>query len=136
MIIRSVKLRAATETGDFGFKFRFGRNLTIVKAKNSSGKSTLFNSILYGLGMEELIGGLNEKTLQSAVKEHFEFDDKRVAVNASEVFIELENRQGKVITLRRSIRDTSRSQKLIEIFEVAHLTEGLSLGGGKANLLA
>lgn len=135
MIIRSVKLRAATETGDFGFKFRFGRNLTIVKAKNSSGKSTLFNSILYGLGMEELIGGLNEKTLQSAVKEHFEFEDKRVAVNASEVLIELENRQGKVITLRRSIRDTSRSQKLIEIFEVAHLTEGQSLGGAKPTYL-
>ena len=70
MIIRSVRLRATTNEGDFGFSFQFARTLTIVRANNSSGKSTLFNSLLYGLGMEELVGGRNEKVLPYAVKEY------------------------------------------------------------------
>lgn len=128
MIIRGVKFRAATEEGDFGFSFRFARNLTIVRARNSSGKSTLFNSVLYGLGMEELVGGRNEKVLPYAVKEHFEYDGRRILVTASEVLLEIESRSGKVVTLRRAIRDSVRDPKLIEVFSGAHLTQGVELG--------
>ncbi|MFA4987969.1 MAG: ATP-binding protein, partial [Candidatus Brocadiia bacterium] len=107
---------------------RFARNLTIVRAKNSSGKSTLFNSLLYGLGMEELVGGRNEKVLPYAVKEHFEYDGRRILVTASEVLLEIESRSGEVVTLRRAIRDSVRNPKLIEVFGVAHLTQGAELG--------
>lgn len=128
MIIRGIKLRAATSSGDFGFEFKFARNLTVIRAKNSSGKSTLFNSILYGLGMEELVGGKGERTLPYAVKDHFEYDNHKIAVSASEVLLELENKSGKIITLRRAIRDTVKDSKLIEIFESAYITEGQELG--------
>ena len=128
MIIRGIKLRAATAEGDFGFSFRFDRNLTIVRAKNSSGKSTLFNSLLYGFGMEELVGGRNEKVLPYAVKEYFEYDGRRILVTASEVLLEIENRAGKIVTLRRAIRDSARDSKLIEVFSGAHLTDGIELG--------
>lgn len=124
MIIRGIKLRAVTENGDFGFDFRFARNLTIIRAKNSSGKSTLFNSLLYGLGMEELVGGKGERILPYAVKDYFEYDGQRVLVTASEVILEIENKSGRVITLRRAIRDTVKDSKLIEVFECAHLTAG------------
>ncbi|WP_238873961.1 AAA family ATPase [Achromobacter xylosoxidans] len=127
MIIRSVKLRAATQEGDFGFSFNFARNLTVIRAKNSSGKSTLFNSLLYCLGMEELIGGRNEKVLPYAVKEHFEYDGRRILVTASEVLLEIESRSGEVVTLRRAIRDSIRDPKLIEVFSSAHLTQGMEL---------
>lgn len=128
MIIRGIKLRAATEEGDFGFSFNFARNLTIIRAKNSSGKSTLFNSLLYGLGMEELVGGRNEKVLPYAVKEHFEYDGRRILVTASEVLLEIESHFGEVVTLRRVIRDSVRDPKLIEVFDGAHLTQGVELG--------
>lgn len=128
MIIRGVKLRTVTVEGDFGFSFSFARNLTIIRAKNSSGKSTLFNSLLYGLGMEELIGGRNEKVLPYAVKEYFEYEGRRVQVTASEVLLEIESRSGEVVTLRRAIRDSVRDPKLIEVFNCAHLTEGVGLG--------
>ena len=128
MIIRGVKLRATTAEGDYGFNVRFARNLTIVRAKNSSGKSTLFNSLLYGLGMEELVGGRNEKVLPYAVKEHFEYDGRRILVTASEVLLEIESRSGEVVTLRRAIRDSVRNPKLIEVFGGAHLTQGAELG--------
>ena len=128
MIIRGVRLRATTNEGEYGFSFNFSRTLTIVRAKNSSGKSTLFNSLLYGLGMEELVGGKNEKALPYALKEHIEYDGRRILVTASEVLLEIEGYSGEVITLRRAIRDAVRDSKLIEVFSGAHLTEGHALG--------
>lgn len=112
MIIRGVRLRATTNEGEYGFRFNFARTLTIVRAKNSSGKSTLFNSLLYGLGMEELVGGKNEKALPYALKEHIEHDGRRILVTASEVLLEIESRSGEVVTLRRAIRDAVRDQVL------------------------
>lgn len=128
MIIRGVRLRATTNEGEYGFSFNFSRTLTIVRAKNSSGKSTLFNSLLYGLGMEELVGGKGEKVLPYALKEHIEYNGRRILVTASEVLLEIESRSGEVVTLRRAIRDKVRDSKLIEVFPVAHLSEGLPLG--------
>lgn len=78
--------------------------------------------------MEELVGGKGERTLPYAVKDHFEYNNHRMVVSASEILLELENKSGKVITLRRPIRDTVKDSKLIEIFESAHLTEGQDLG--------
>ncbi|MGL6550654.1 hypothetical protein ACSZN3_17435 [Aeromonas hydrophila] len=127
MIIRGVRLRATTNEGEFGFSFNFARTLTIVRAKNSSGKSTLFNSLLYGLGMEELVGGKNEKVLPYALKEHIEYDGRRILITASEVLLEIESRSGEVVTLRRAIRDAVRDPKLIEVFAGAHVTEGRAL---------
>lgn len=131
MIIRGVRLRATTNEGEYGFRFNFARTLTIIRAKNSSGKSTLYNCLLYGLGMEELVGGKNEKVLQSAVKEHIECDGRRVLVTASELLLEIESGTGEVVTLRRAIRDTVRDPKLIEVFSGAHVTEERELGEGR-----
>lgn len=122
MNIRAIKLRIATARGDFGFQFEFGRGLTVVRGSNSSGKSTLFNCLMYGLGMEELVGGRGEKVLPYAVKEFFNLGEERVEVVASEVFVELENTRGVSVTLRRAIRDTVRDTKLVEVFDGAHLT--------------
>jgi predicted ATPase len=71
MNIRAIKLRIVTVAGEFGFQFQFSRGLTVIRGSNSSGKSTLFNCLIYGMGMEELIGGKGEKVLPYAVKDHF-----------------------------------------------------------------
>lgn len=122
MIIRAIRVRIATARGDFGFQFEFGRGLTVVRGSNSSGKSTLFNCLMYGLGMEELVGGRGEKVLPYAVKEFFNLGEERVEVVASEVFVELENARGASVTLRRAIRDTVRDSKLVEVFDGTLLT--------------
>lgn len=128
MIIRAIRLRAITEKGEFGFFFEFARTLTIIRGSNSSGKSTLVNCLLYALGMEEIIGGRDERVLPYAVKDYFEYEEERISIAASEVFLEIENSTGEVITLRRSIRDEGRSSKLVEIFKAAYLTGGTELG--------
>lgn len=128
MKIRAVKLRITTARGEFGFKFEFSRGLTVIRGSNSSGKSTLYNTLIYGLGMEELIGGKGEKVLNYAVKEYFVQGDSRVTVESSEVLVELESTSGRSVTLRRAIRDSVRQSKLMEVFEGARLTEGTELG--------
>jgi len=127
MIIRAIKLRIATTAGEFGFKFQFGRGLTVIRGSNSSGKSTLFNCLIYGMGMEELIGGKGEKVLNYAVKDYFMQEETRVQIDMSEILLELENSSGRVVTLRRAIRDAVRHPKLVEVFEGAQLTAGAEL---------
>lgn len=128
MKIRALKLRITTAQGEFGFKFEFSRGLTVIRGSNSSGKSTLYNTLIYGLGMEELIGGKGEKVLNYAVKEYFVQGERRVTVESSEVLVELENASGRSVTLRRAIRDSVRQSKLMEVFEGAHLTKDAELG--------
>lgn len=128
MKIRAVKLAIATARGEFGFRFEFSRGLTVIRGSNSSGKSTFYNTLIYGLGMEELIGGKGEKVLPYAVKEYFVHGDSRVTVESSQVLVELENASGRSVTLRRTIRDSVRQSKLVEVFEGAHLTESIELG--------
>lgn len=135
MNIRAIKLRIATALGEFGFKFEFSRGLTVIRGSNSSGKSTLFNCLLYGLGMEEIIGGKGEKVLPYAVKEYFLQGEVRIAVDASEVFVEIENSSGRTVTLRRAIRDNVRNPKLVEVFEGAHLTTAAELGTPQSTYL-
>ncbi|MEY2676329.1 MAG: hypothetical protein RL510_349, partial [Actinomycetota bacterium] len=135
MKLRGIKLRINTAQGEFGFKFEFSRGLTVIRGSNSSGKSMLFNCLVYGLGMEELIGGKGEKVLPYAVKEFFVQGDTKVMVDSSEVLIEIENSRGQSATLRRAIRDSVRHPKLVEVFEGAHLTAGIELGTPKSTFL-
>lgn len=135
MKLRGIKLRIETSQGEFGFKFEFSRGLTIIRGNNSSGKSTLFNCLMYGLGMEELIGGKGEKVLPYAVKEFLVQGETKIMVDNSEVFIELENSRAQSVTLRRAIRDSVRQPKLVEVFEGAHLTAGIELGTPKPTYL-
>lgn len=122
MIIRAIRLIISTPKGPFGFSFSFSRNLTVIRGGNSSGKSTFFNVLLYSLGMEEIVGGKGVQSLPYAVRDYFDFSGERIDVTASEVLIEIENKQGAVVTLRRAIRDDVRDTRLVEVFGGTCLT--------------
>jgi hypothetical protein len=128
MKILAIKLKIVTAKGDFGFEFEFGRGLTVIRGGNSSGKSTLLTSLMYGIGMEEVIGGKGEKVLPYAARDYFLQAETRVAIESSEVLVELENSSGRCVTLRRAIRHATKSSKLIEVFEGSHLTTDIELG--------
>ena len=79
MKIRAIRLFMQTAIGPHGYEFQFGDRLTIVRANNSSGKSTFFHTLLYAIGMEELLGTRGEKSLQTAVREQFiDGDEKKI----------------------------------------------------------
>ena len=122
MLIRQLRLHIETQEGPYGFEFPFSRQLTIIRGGNSSGKSTLVSTLLYSMGMEELVGGRNEKALPYAVKNYLNDRDLEISITHSETWVELENSKGEVVTLRRAIRDARRDPRLIEVYPGAHLT--------------
>ncbi len=122
--INAIKIEVNTSSGLFGADYEFGTGLNIVRGNNTSGKSSLFQSILYCLGFEELIGGRNEKTMQSVLKDIVEFPKGEFHnVLQSYVFLEIENHQHKKITLKRGVITQNRASQLIDVYEEGFLTE-------------
>ena len=90
--LNAIKIKIVTPDGLYGFEQSFQKGLNIIRGNNSSGKSSLFQAILYALGLEELLGGKNEKTMQSVLKDQVEFPDSDFhKILQSEVYLEIEN---------------------------------------------
>lgn len=121
--IRAIKIEVNTDSGLFGADFQFSEGFNIVRGDNTSGKSSLFQSILYCLGFEELIGGKYEKTMQSVLKDVVEYPkDDFHRVLQSFIFLEIENFRSKIITLKRSVLSTTRASQLIDVYDGALLS--------------
>ena len=119
--IRAIKLEVNTTSGLFGAEHVFANGLNIVRGDNSTGKSSLFQSILYGLGFEELLGGKNEKTMQSVLKDQVEFPKGTFhQVNQSFVFLEIENTE--IVTIKRSVTSEVRKPQLVDVYSGALIT--------------
>lgn len=123
MYIRSFRINIECGAEKFGFSANFSRGLNILRGSNSSGKSTIVNSLLYSLGMEELVGGRNESALQYAVKSYVEYEGEKYFINESDVAIEIENQRGKIITIIRAIKSDNYNSKLARIINGPVLTE-------------
>lgn len=110
------------DSQNYGYIIEFNSGLNIIRGDNSSGKSTLVNSLIYSLGMEEIIGSKGNTTLPYALKERFDLDGKEKRILSSTVYLEIENKFGKTITLKRVIKSEDADTKLIQIIEGAYLT--------------
>ena len=124
--IRSLQLRAMTADGLFGTHFNFEGGLVIVRADNSSGKSTCMQAIIYALGLEGMLGASQEVPLPHAMTSYLEHDGKKHRVLSSSVFVEVENQEGIVITCERAAKDDVKSPNLITVAEAPLLTGGPS----------
>jgi hypothetical protein len=114
--IRAIRLEVNTNNGPYGAEYEFANGLNIIRADNTTGKSTLFQAILYGLGMEQLLDGQNEKTMQAVLKDTVEYPvDQFHTVISSFVYLEIENER--IVTTKRSVKQEGRSGKLIDVFE-------------------
>lgn len=113
--INAIKIEIVTPDGLYGFEQNFQMGLNIVRGNNSSGKSSLFQAILYALGLEELLGGKNEKTMQSVLKDQVEFPDSDLhKIIQSDIYLEIENNQA--ITIKRAIISPTDSPKLVNVY--------------------
>ncbi|BDD12793.1 hypothetical protein FUAX_52250 (plasmid) [Fulvitalea axinellae] len=121
--IRAVKIEINTNSGLFGAEYTFEKGFNIIRGNNTSGKSSLFQSILYCLGFEELIGGKNEKTMQSVLKDIVEYPkDTFHQVLQSFVSLEFENSDKRIVTAKRGVKCEGRASQLIDVFNGALLT--------------
>lgn len=119
--IKAIKIDIDTTDGSFGYEQNFTNGLNIIRGDNSSGKSSLFQAILYALGLEELLGGKNEKTMQSVLKDMVEYPDGVFhKILQSYVYLEIMNNE--IVTIKRPIISPSENPKLIDVFFGALLT--------------
>ncbi len=124
----------------FGFDFEFQKGLNIVAGHNSRGKTTINSCVYYALGMEELIGGRNEKALDKALKENFSVGDEDFKITNSKVLLEINNSSGQTATLLRYIIPASDDKKNsnIEIYngsikDLQNLEENIHFINGVGN---
>ncbi|WP_322969423.1 hypothetical protein [Faecalibacter sp. LW9] len=118
MKINKIKIEINTENGIFGAKHEFSKGLNIVRGDNTTGKSSLFQSIIYALGFEELLGGKFEKTLQSVLKDKVEYPRNNQYFNIiqSYIYLVIENQSKEIITIKRGVKTSSRKSQLIDIY--------------------
>lgn len=123
--INSVKVEINTDKGLFGADFTFESGLNIIRGNNTAGKSSLFQSIIYALGFEELLGGKYEKTLQSVLKDTVEYprEKNQYKILQSFVYLAVENQSGAVITIRRGVRVPDRKSQLIDVYYGDYISE-------------
>lgn len=122
MFISAAEVRINSNGERFGFRCEFKDGLNVVRGNNSSGKSTLVNTLMYGLGLEELVGMKGERALTSAVRDSFQYDGQVRKIDESAVLVEVRNAVGRVVTFRRPIKNVDKGTKLVEVFDAAMLT--------------
>ncbi|NLD49848.1 MAG: hypothetical protein GX660_22115 [Clostridiaceae bacterium] len=116
--VNALKIDIETEKGRFGLEEEFIKGLNFISSSdNTQGKSTSIEAIYYCLGLEELLGGQNEKALKPVLRSKLEYDKKIFNVLQSDIFLEIENSKGKIITIKRSVKNTSRDSKLITVYD-------------------
>ncbi len=74
--IRAVQLRVLTPGPVCGADFTFENGLNILRADNSSGKSTCLQAILYALGLEGMLSPKRDIPLPHAMTDEVEVDGK------------------------------------------------------------
>lgn len=94
--LNHLKITIDTEDGLFGTDISFKEGFNIIRARNTKGKSSTINSILYVLGLEEVLGGRNAKTMKPVLKDKLSFKGREVAIIGSKVQLEISNHRGKL----------------------------------------
>lgn len=114
--INKIRIEITTEKGLCGFDadFKQGLNL-LVSNENTCGKSSVLAAIYYCLGLEEILGGRNEKALPSVYKSQIEIDGETFPVLQSGAYLEIAN-GSEIVTLFRSAKMNGRDSRMITIY--------------------
>ena len=116
--INELYIKVNTANDLFEFHETFDKRLNIITSySNTKGKSTIGESILFCLGLEEILGQKNEKAVKPVLRSLIEKNGKEERVIQSDVFLEVENNKGNIITIQRSPVHNSREVKLVSVYE-------------------
>ena len=107
-----------------GADLQFAPGLVVLRADNSTGKSTSLQAVIFALGLEGMLSPSHAIPLPHAMTHRVTDPDTgtELSVLESEVLLEIENGDGRVATVRRYPRHTDISSNLVTVFESAGLT--------------
>lgn len=129
--INRLKIIITTAQKKFGFDEKFNEGVNLISSyENTKGKSSIIESIYYCLGIEELIGGRNDKILKSVFRSKIEFNNIEYVPLDCKFYLEIENSKKEVVTINRNTSKISiQDSKLITVYE-GNIDESVS---GKSN---
>ncbi|MGY8812674.1 MAG: AAA family ATPase [Pseudomonadales bacterium] len=114
--IEALEISVITAGGTFSALIPFKEGLNIIRANNSSGKSTCINAIAYGLGLEAILGPSRKRPFPKSLYEVIyknKKDETPYFVKSSNVRIVVKNRNAKEATLIRDIEGNSNKVSII-----------------------
>lgn len=115
MTITHVRLRAITRSQTLGVDIPLGGGLNIIRADNTSGKSTCLLAILYCLGLERSMGPHLQVPLPYAMRQQIQVGRNGAyePVLQSYVMLELANDRGALVCIRRDV-EGGADRKLVQ----------------------
>lgn len=120
--INSLRLSAETENGSVSRKLDFTTGLNLLRADNTSGKSTALQGIIYALGLEGMLGPSHRVPLPHAMTDQVSVNGVVGTVTRSGVELEIENAAGDAICVSRPVVDPIKHQNLVSVDSGPSLT--------------
>lgn len=114
--IKELEISVDTAGGTFSTMIPFNDGLNIIRANNSSGKSTCINAIAYGLGLEAILGPSKKRPFPKSLYEVIyksKKDESPYFVKNSNVRLVVRNSNAKVVTIIRDIEGDSSKITII-----------------------
>jgi hypothetical protein len=99
--IDHLQITILTDGGKFGCAIKFDNGLNVIRAANTSGKSSCVNSILYVLGMEAMLGKQGRQSLTPALRKELEFNNRTHKVLESYIELSVKNDKDESIRIKR-----------------------------------
>ncbi|MCY1212670.1 hypothetical protein D9M68_282220 [compost metagenome] len=114
--IKELEISVVTSSGTFSTLIPFKDGLNIIRANNSSGKSTCVNAIAYGLGLEAILGPSRKRPFPKSLYEVIyksKKDETPHFVKSSNVRLVVINSNAKEATLIRDVEGDSKKTTVI-----------------------
>lgn len=110
----NIELAVQTATRRSVHRVDFTSGLNVIQAPNSWGKSTLVQSLVYGLGLEGAFSTSHLSPLGEAMTSVIDLNGQREAVVESSVTLTIESDQGIFLRTRRFAQSPTYEQDLIQ----------------------
>lgn len=118
LTVRRLQIVAVTGDGRYGVDLELGEGLTVLRADNSMGKSTIANSLLYALGGEGMLGPEWPLPLKYCLNDYL-IDDANAKHDVLESWVtaELANGVGAQLSVRRYVKSEQYSRDLTHVWD-------------------
>lgn len=136
LTIKNLEIVANTNGGKFSANIPFESGLNIIRAENSSGKSTCINAIAYSLGIEPILGPSRKRPFPKSLYEvilNNKIEETPFFVSHSFVTITIENSKGDAAVLTRDIKGNDKRVSIEVNGETTDYFLGVSGHIGSAN---